>query len=495
MQNSVARRARIAEQFDDHATEQLEETFTGSRAVSEAIVRRIVGVLDGISVFAAGAVATHWASGGLDWRMLALAVPLGTLLAINFLHLLGAYGFDRFARLEDGVSRVLAAWLLALGTLGVVAYFATPIGLAGGSWLTLWFTGGLSLLLPIRLVLFHLVRKWRREGRLGELVAIVGAGPIAQRLLRRLNASGGPAMRIVGVYDDDAASLPRRCMGHPIRGTVEDLVREARQLGIGTVIVAMPLAVDRALTDTMNKLALLPVDVRLCPDAFGLGLGQVEVSHLGGLTFLNVIDRPLRDWQWIAKEIEDRVLAAVILVLISPLMLAVAALIKLDSPGPVFFRQKRYGFNNRLIEIWKFRTMHHAARDDDAEQLTRRNDPRITRIGAFLRRTSIDELPQFINVLRGDMSIVGPRPHAPRAKAGTLLYTDAIRYYDARHRVKPGITGWAQVNGWRGETDTVEQIRKRVEHDLHYIDNWSIRLDLKIIARTALGGFTGHHAF
>lgn len=495
MQNSVARRARIAEQFDDHATEQLEEAFTGSRAVSEAIVRRIVGVLDGISVFAAGAVATHWASGGLDWRMLALAVPLGTLLAINFLHLLGAYGFDRFARLEDGVSRVLAAWLLALGTLGVVAYFATPIGLAGGSWLTLWFTGGLSLLLPIRLVLFHLMRKWRREGRLGELVAIVGAGPIAQRLLRRLNASGGPAMRIVGVYDDDAASLPRRCMGHPIRGTVEDLVREARQLGIGTVIVAMPLAVDRALTDTMNKLALLPVDVRLCPDAFGLGLGQVEVSHLGGLTFLNVIDRPLRDWQWIAKEIEDRVLAAVILILISPLMLAVAALIKLDSPGPVFFRQKRYGFNNRLIEIWKFRTMHHAARDDDAEQLTRRNDPRITRIGSFLRRTSIDELPQFINVLRGDMSIVGPRPHAPRAKAGTLLYTDAIRYYDARHRVKPGITGWAQVNGWRGETDTVEQIRKRVEHDLHYIDNWSIRLDLKIIARTALGGFTGHHAF
>jgi Undecaprenyl-phosphate glucose phosphotransferase len=257
----------------------------------------------------------------------------------------------------------------------------------------------------------------------------------------------------------------------------------------------MPLSVDRAITDTMNKLSLLPVDVRLCPDAFGLGLGEVQVSHLGGLTFLNVINRPLRDWQWIAKEIEDRVLAAAILTMVSPLMLVVALLIKLDSPGPVFFRQKRYGFNNQLIEIWKFRSMHHDLQDVDAEQLTRRNDPRITRVGAFLRRTSLDELPQFINVLRGEMSIVGPRPHAPRAKAGTLLYTDAVRYYDARHRVKPGITGWAQVNGWRGETDTIEQIRKRVEHDLHYIDNWSIRLDLKIIARTALGGFTGHHAF
>jgi Undecaprenyl-phosphate glucose phosphotransferase len=495
MRNSVAHRAHVAEPFDDGAAERTEERLASRKVVSEPIVRRVVGVLDGVSIFGAGAVATHWASGGLDWHMLALAVPLGTLLAVNFLHLFGSYGFDRFARLDDGVSRVMLAWLLALGALAVVTYVATPIGGSGGAWLMLWFTGGLSLLLPIRLALFHLVRKWRRDGRLGELVAIVGAGPIAQRLMRQLHASADPTLRIVGVYDDDAASLPARCMGVAIRGTVDDLVRDARSMGVTTVIVAMPQSVDRALTDTMNKLALLPVDIRLCPDAFGLGLGKVEVSHLGGLTFLNVLNRPLRDWQWIAKEIEDRVLAAGILAMISPLMLAVALLIKLDSPGPVFFRQKRYGFNNQLIEIWKFRTMHHAAQDLNAEQLTRRNDPRITRIGAFLRRTSIDELPQFINVLRGEMSIVGPRPHAPRAKAGTLLYTDAVRYYDARHRVKPGITGWAQVNGWRGETDTIEQIRRRVEHDLHYIDNWSIRLDLKIIARTALGGFTGHHAF
>jgi len=182
-------------------------------------------------------------------------------------------------------------------------------------------------------------------------------------------------------------------------------------------------------------------------------------------------------------------------VMISPLLLAIALLIKLDSPGPALFRQKRYGFNNRLIEVLKFRTMYADQSDANAEQLTRRNDPRVTRIGAFLRRTSLDELPQFINVVRGEMSIVGPRPHALSAKAGTLLYQEAIKYYDARHRMKPGITGWAQVNGWRGETDTVEQIKKRVEHDLYYIEHWSILLDLKIIARTILGGFTGHHAF
>src|SRR6185312_5420531 len=242
-------------------------------------------------------------------------------------------------------------------------------------------------------------------------------------------------------------------------------------------------------------LCLVPVHVRLCPDSFGLRLGQVEASYIAGHTFLNVIDRPLSDWRWIAKTIEDRVLGALILTAITPLLLAVALLIKLDSRGPVLFRQKRYGFNNRLIEVLKFRTMYADKTDANAEQLTQRNDPRITRVGAFLRRTSLDELPQFLNVVRGEMSIVGPRPHALAAKAGTLLYQDAVKYYDARHRVKPGITGWAQVNGWRGETDTVEQIRKRVEHDLYYIEHWSILLDLKIIIRTILGGFTGHHAF
>ena len=151
--------------------------------------------------------------------------------------------------------------------------------------------------------------------------------------------------------------------------------------------------------------------------------------------------------------------------------------------------------NNRLIEVLKFRTMYSHMTDANAQQLTRRNDPRVTRIGAFLRRTSLDELPQFINVLHGEMSIVGPRPHALQAKAGPLLYQDAVKYYDARHRVKPGITGWAQVNGWRGETDTVEQIRKRVEHDLYYIEHWSIGLDLRIILRTIFGGFVGQHAF
>jgi Undecaprenyl-phosphate glucose phosphotransferase len=466
----------------------------GTPTVSEIIVKRVVAAVDAAIILGAGIAAMHWDAAGVDWQLAGLVVLLGTLLGINFLHLAGAYRFATFSRFESAAGRVLLGWLCTFGTLFLATRLFEPVTAAEGPWAAAWFSGALALMGISRFVLWRRMVRWSRAGRLGEVVAVVGTGAIAQRLLRDF-ASRSTSLRMIGVYDDDAASLPRHCMGYEIRGTVDDLVSDARQHHIDTVIVALPLSADRQLVDTLNRLCLVPVHVRLCPDSFGLRLGQVEASYIAGHTFLNVIDRPLSDWRWIAKTIEDRVLGALILTAITPLLLAIALLIKLDSPGPVLFRQKRYGFNNRLIEVLKFRTMYADKTDANAEQLTQRNDPRITRVGAFLRRTSLDELPQFLNVVRGEMSIVGPRPHALAAKAGTLLYQDAVKYYDARHRVKPGITGWAQVNGWRGETDTVEQIKKRVEHDLYYIEHWSILLDLKIIARTVFGGFTGQHAF
>jgi len=464
------------------------------RTISEHIVTRVVAALDAGAILVAGVAAMHWDAMGVDWRLAGLVVLLGTVIGVNFLHLAGAHRFSGFGRVDGAVGRVLLGWLGTFAALFIATRLFEPVTAADGPWAAAWFSGALALMGLCRIVLWRRMQHWHRTGRLGEVVAIVGAGAIAQRLLRDFTAAHAN-LHVIGVYDDEASHLPAHCMGHPIRGTVDDLVNDARHLHIDTIIVALPLAADRQLVETLNKLCLVPVHVRLCPDAFGLRLGAVQASHIAGHTFLNVVDRPLSDWRLIGKEIEDRLLGAAILALISPLMVAIALLIKLDSPGPVLFRQKRFGFNNRLIEVLKFRTMYADQADTNAEQLTRRNDPRITRIGSFLRRTSLDELPQFLNVVRGEMSIVGPRPHALAAKAGTLLYQEAIKYYDARHRVKPGITGWAQVNGWRGETDTIEQIKKRVEHDLYYIEHWSILLDLKIIARTILGGFTGHHAF
>ncbi|MCK6451539.1 MAG: undecaprenyl-phosphate glucose phosphotransferase [Alphaproteobacteria bacterium] len=458
------------------------------------VVTGVLRAIDGAGALAAGLSALWWSRVGVGPHE-ATTVLLGSVLAMNLLHFAGVYRRESIAQLNAALSRCLAATLLT--ACCVVAVHLATAGWHGRSplWLQAWFATYLFFVLFSRVVATVLFRHWRAQGRLGQVVAVFGAGPIGQALLRQLNAQSAADVRVVGVYDDRLSRLPTRCMGHPILGNLDTLVGDVRARRIDTVIVALPLTADRRIGDILRKLRNAPVQVALCPDLAGLRLGAIRACQAGGVGLISAVPQPLSGWPGVVKAIEDRVLAALILLLIAPLMAAIALAIRLDSPGPVLFRQKRYGYNNRLIDVYKFRTMHHHAEDTNAEQLTRRNDPRITRIGAFLRRTSLDELPRFINVLRGEMSVVGPRPHALAAKAGGLLYPEAVRDYHARHRVKPGITGWAQVNGWRGETETVEQIERRVEHDLFYIDHWSVALDLRIVLRTILGGFTGRNAF
>ena len=212
------------------------------------------------------------------------------------------------------------------------------------------------------------------------------------------------------------------------------------------------------------------------------------------MPLLRVFDRPLTGWSRLAKGIEDRVIAALVLMLTAPVMLAIAVLVRVSSPGPVLFRQRRYGFDNAAIEVLKFRTMHVNGREEieAGGAAARRGDPRVTPIGRFLRRTSLDELPQFFNVLLGQMSIVGPRPHAV---AHNERFASLIDGYLSRHRVKPGITGWAQIHGLRGEAETLARMQERVRYDLHYIENWSLLLDLRIIFRTLLVGFSHPNAY
>jgi exopolysaccharide biosynthesis polyprenyl glycosylphosphotransferase len=220
-----------------------------------------------------------------------------------------------------------------------------------------------------------------------------------------------------------------------------------------------------------------------------------RANRIADSLLIDIFDRPLDGWRQFAKMCEDRVLSAILLLFVLPLICAVAVAVKLDSRGPVFFRQRRYGFGGCVFEAFKFRTMYVAQTDALGAQLTRRNDPRITRVGRFLRRTSLDELPQLFNVLRGEMSLVGPRPHPLAAKAADTLYHEAISHYALRHRVRPGITGWAQVNGWRGETETLVQLQKRVEYDLNYIEHWSLWLDMRILMRTVVCVFHNADVF
>lgn len=422
----------------------------------------------------------------VSWPAMAgLALMIGCLAAAA-LWAAGLYQPRYLVRRSELLVRLIVPWA-ALGLALPAAMLIMPAtdGDSIVRWISYW-PAGMVLVSISRLIASFQLRAWQRAGRLGTRVAVLGTGAAARRLLRTLDTSTPDGFHVVGVYDDRAAQLPALLLGYRLRGTVDDLVREGRDLGVEAVLVTESASPADSLVEMLNKLSVLSVDIHVCPPDFGLRFRDIRLDRLGGRTVLNVLRRPLGHWHRLAKTLEDRILGLMILLLIAPLMVAIAILIKIDSPGPVFFRQRRYGYDNQLFEVLKFRTMRHDQRDEKGEQLTRRNDSRITRLGRFLRRTSLDELPQFVNVLRGDMSIVGPRPHATAAKAGDVLYQDAIRYYAARHRMKPGITGWAQVSGWRGETETLEQIRQRVEHDLYYIENWSVMFDIEIILRTFL---------
>ena len=315
-------------------------------------------------------------------------------------------------------------------------------------------------------------------------------------MIGALRASRDADVAIVGVFDDrNDQRSPASIASLPKLGNVNELVEFVRKARIDSLIVTIPLTAEERLLQLLRKLWILPVDIRLSAYAQKLHYRPRAYSYLGNVPLLDVLDKPLREWGSLIKTIEDKAISAIALVLLAPVMLAVALAIKLESKGPVLFRQKRFGFNNELIEVFKFRSMYHEQRDSNASRLVTRDDPRVTKVGKFIRRTSLDELPQLFNVLRGELSLVGPRPHATLAKAAGQLYSDVVDGYFARHRVKPGITGWAQINGWRGETDTAEKLQRRVEHDLYYIENWSFALDLYILARTPISLLKSENAY
>jgi len=451
----------------------------------------IVGLLrlaDAATVLAAGGIA-HLLVGGaavdaLSVTMLLLAV----LLTLNLFQLAGLYNCDRLDARDFQLTRSALAWTLSAMLLVSLGYATATLETVPRAEAGLFYAFGLGGLGAVRLLLGFGIRRLRRAGRLICNLVVVGAGEHGQRLVRHLRRAG-EGIRLIGLFDDRRDRVPDYVAGYPVLGTVDDLVAFARRHPIDQVIVALPWGAEARIRDWLEKLAQLPVDVRLCPDLAGHYAQQRGVSHVAGVPLVHVFDRPLAGWNALVKLLEDRLLAALVVVATGPLMLAIALAVKLTSRGPVFYRQLRYGFNNEPIEILKFRTMYVECCDDGVRgevPQARPADPRVTPLGRILRRFSLDELPQFFNVLRGEMSIVGPRPHAV---AHNRLYAELIGGYLARHRVKPGITGWAQVNGLRGEIRSLEMMRRRVEYDLYYIENWSLLFDLRIIFRTILVGF------
>ncbi|HEY9539016.1 MAG TPA: undecaprenyl-phosphate glucose phosphotransferase [Kiloniellaceae bacterium] len=413
------------------------------------------------------------------------AILLATVVATAMLHRFDVYREDFLYSKRIPYGSLFAAWTVTFCILLAAAFLMKMSESYSRAWALSWFVGGGVGLAAGRMVLRHWVQELSLAGRFANRTVIVGAGDQGRRLAGYLQRHGDANIRLVGFVDDRATRVAQTNEGLPLLGTVSDLIGLIRRDQVDQVIVALPWTADARLRDIVGRLQKTPVPVRLAPDVAVFSFPDRRFVTVGRLPMMQLFERPISGWSFVVKTLEDRVLAGSLLLLLSPLLLVAALAIKLDSRGPVFFRQKRYGFNHNLFDCWKFRTMHHHLTDANAEVLTRRDDGRVTRVGRFLRRTSLDELPQLINVLKGDMSLVGPRPHATSAKAAGRLYEEAVDAYAARHRVKPGITGWAQVNGWRGETDTLEKIERRVECDLFYIEHWSLALDLKILLRTA----------
>jgi Undecaprenyl-phosphate glucose phosphotransferase len=348
-----------------------------------------------------------------------------------------------------------------------------------------------------RATLVHLVRSWARQGRLYRRAVIYGAGPVSEEVITQLEKDAGIDLRITGIFDDrdEEARAPRVIAGYPRLGGLQDLLALGRDSRIDLVIVALPVAAEARLAQIVKTLSVLPADIKLPARATTIRFSPKTYTHVGSVAMIDLYDKPIADWGTVSKWLFDKTIATLALVLLAPIMAAVAIAIRLDSRGPVLFKQKRYGFNNELIEVYKFRSMYTDRCDATAAKLVTKDDPRVTKVGRIIRKTSLDELPQLFNVLKGELSLVGPRPHAVSAKADNRLYDEVVDGYFARHKVKPGITGWAQINGWRGETDTGEKIERRVEHDLYYIENWSVLFDLYILFKTPLSLLKTENAY
>jgi Undecaprenyl-phosphate glucose phosphotransferase len=422
---------------------------------------------------------------GLFW-LYAMAICIIAGVAMLAFQVADIYQVQAFRGHEKQYMRLASAWSFVFLIVISLSFFAKAGQEFSRLWLGSFYFAGLIALLLERKIWFYAVRHWTRQGRLTRRTVIVGGGDAGSKVILELREQKDSGVDVIGMFDDRADTrADAEAVGERKLGTVEDLVEFGRRTRVDLVIFSLPISAETRILQMLKKLWVLPVDIRLAAHSNKLRLRPRSYSYIGSMPVLDVADRPIADWDVVIKWLFDKLVGGAMLLCALPVMALVALAIRLDSKGPVFFKQKRYGFNNDLIEIFKFRSMYVDMADAKADRLVIKDDPRVTRVGRFIRKTSLDELPQLINVLiKGNLSLVGPRPHAVNAKAAAQRYDEAVDGYFARQRVKPGITGWAQINGWRGETDTEEKIQRRVEHDLFYIENWSVLFDLWIVLRT-----------
>jgi Undecaprenyl-phosphate glucose phosphotransferase len=433
---------------------------------------------------------------GFSWRYIAAILAMAAAAVVCF-QAADLYEVQVFRGQLRQMTRMISSWAFVCLLFIGVSFFVKLGDTVSRLWLASFFFVGLVGMIVGRLMLRAVIRRWARDGRLDRRTVIVGSDENGENLINALKAQDDSDIEILGVFDDrnDSRALDT-CAGSPKLGKVDDVLEFARRTRIDLVLFALPVSAETRILEMLKKLWVLPVDIRLSAHTNKLRFRPRAYSYLGDVPMLDVFEAPITDWDLVLKWLFDRTVGAFILLLVSPVMALVALAVKLDSPGPVLFRQKRFGFNNERIDVFKFRSLFHDQADPLATKVVTKNDSRVTRVGRFIRKTSLDELPQLFNVVfKGNLSLVGPRPHAVQGKLQSRLFDEAVDGYFARHRVKPGITGWAQVNGWRGEVDNEEKIQRRVEFDLYYIENWSVLFDAYILLKTPLALLKSENAY
>jgi len=466
---------------------------------SRKVVSDLIAIAD-LSAISVAAILTavgkgaphgHGASFSLSGAELCLLIVAASHLTLREA---GAYRAVLHTELRASPLWLVTALLAAfVGTSVTVQAVAGPTAVSL-SWLVFWFAASTAGLAIVRLTASGLLSSAVAKGKLRHHVGVFGAGRIADIVAAQARdpASG---IQLVGVFDDRQQVRQASSSRTSTSGNLESLIAMGRQDLLDEIVIALPQSADCRITEIVRKLEHLPVKLSICThiagELCGLSHPAQAVRSLGPLGLLDVKPRPLNDWAPFIKRLEDATISGIALFLLAPVFLGIAIAIKRDSPGPVFFRQRRHGFNHRVFHVLKFRSMAVMEDGGKVEQ-ARRADPRVTKVGRFLRRTSLDELPQLINIFLGDMSLVGPRPHAI---AHNEHYETVVDRYASRTQVKPGLTGWAQVSGFRGETRDTEAMRARVEHDLTYIENWSLWLDMRILVSTLWCGFVHPNAF
>ncbi|MGA1865096.1 MAG: undecaprenyl-phosphate glucose phosphotransferase [bacterium] len=415
-----------------------------------------------------------------------IAIVICLLLTIAIFPLFKLY---QSWRGQEGFSikrAITGAWLFVVLTMFSIAYLTKTEVFISREWFLSWTVISWISLIFVRSFVLRAMAYIRSRGLNLRHIILLGAGNLGRHVIESISNNPGTGFNIRVLLDDDPEKQGRYIAGKKVNGAISEIGEFIKELNPDEIWIALPLSAENRLHEILRMLQNFPVNIRLIPDIYDLQLINHSVTEISGISFINISETPMKGINFILKWTEDKILSLFILVIISPIMLLIALLVKLSSPGPILYQQERVGWNGETFQMYKFRTMPV---DTEKDGITwgAKNKPN-TRLGAFLRRTSLDELPQFFNVLLGKMSVVGPRPERPMF---VEKFKNEIDGYMQKHLVKAGITGWAQVNGFRGDTD----LRKRIEYDLYYIERWSLWFDLRIIFLTILNGFINRNAY